>query len=197
MLRLFHQSLESARTYSVVQLLGQPTISAYKEMVRRHIVQDPHRRILEVGCGVGSARSWFKSDYTGIDINPDYIERARRSLEGRFLVMDAGQLSFEPNSFDDAVSIATTHHLTGEQLSKMIRTATTLAPHLHIIDAILPVSPGRWFKSALFRMDRGRHVRSFDQLRTIVAENARLGTCEVIEGPLHDVCYIGASRTDR
>jgi SAM-dependent methyltransferase len=194
MLRSFHRLQESARGYSLTQVFGFPTIRRYRALVRRHVPQDPGRRILEIGCGVGSARPLFTSDYTGIDINPDYIEKARRKLSGRFDVMDAAQMPFEPDTFDDAISIATTHHLTDEQLSAMISKAATVASCLHIVDAILPISPNNWFKSALFRMDRGRYPRTFDQLREIVSRNARVKYHQVVEGPLHDVCYIRASR---
>ena len=194
MLRFFHQLQESARGYSLTQFFGLPTIRRYRALVRQHVPQDPRRRILEIGCGVGSARPLFTSDYTGIDINPDYIEKARRNLNGRFYVMDAAQMPFEPNVFDDAISIATAHHLTDEQLSAMVSKAVSVASCVHIIDAILPISPNSWFKSALFRMDRGQYIRTFDQLLGIVGRSARVEYHQVVEGPLHDVCYIRASR---
>ena len=38
--------------------------------------------------------------------------------------MDAGQMTFSPGEFDDAVSIATAHHLTDDQLAAMVRSAS-------------------------------------------------------------------------
>src|SRR5262245_56082737 len=172
MTRPFHQLQAGTSRYSLTQLFGLPTIRRYRALVRQHIPQDPRRRILEIGCGVGSARPLFTSDYTGIDINPDYIEKARRKLDGRFYVMDAAQMPFEPNAFDDAISIATAHHLTDEQLSAMVSKAVTVASCVHLIDAILPISPNSWLKNVLFRMDRGRHVRTFDPLRGIEPRNS-------------------------
>jgi SAM-dependent methyltransferase len=194
MLESFHHMLESAQGYRLSQLFGLPTIRRYRTLVHDHIPQSPDRRVLEIGCGVGSAREWFTGDHTGVDINPDYIRRARERFAGNFQVMDAAQMSFGPNTFDDAVSIATTHHLTDAELGLMIRTATDVASSLHIIDAILPMSPKERFKSALFRMDRGRYARTFEQLRDVVMQNARFEIHELLWGPLHDVCYIRASR---
>jgi SAM-dependent methyltransferase len=194
MLRFLYLLLDTARGYRLTQLLGLPTIRRYESLVREHIPQDPSRRILEIGCGVGSARGWFASNYTGIDINPDYIRRARREVADDFHVMDAAQMSFGSNTFDDAISIATAHHLTDEQLSLMVAKAVTVASNLHIIDAILPISPKRWLKKILFQMDRGQHVRTFDELRDIVSRNAQVSAVQLVEGPLHDVCYIRASR---
>jgi SAM-dependent methyltransferase len=132
MFRFFYRLLDTARGYRLTQVLGLPTIRRYQSLVREHIPQDPSRRILEIGCGVGSARGWFASDYTGIDINPDYIRRARREVAGNFQVMDAAQMPFASNTFDDAITIATAHHLTDEQLSLMVTKAASVASNLHI-----------------------------------------------------------------
>jgi SAM-dependent methyltransferase len=190
MLQLLHRLMDVARVYRLAQLLGQPTIRRYRILVQKHVPRDPDRRVLEIGCGVGSSRTLFLGSYTGIDINPDYIRTARQTLDGKFYVMDAAQLSFDPNTFDDAVSIATGHHLSDEQLAAMISKATSIASNLHIIDAILPVATNARFKRTLFRMDRGQHVRTFEELRAIVMGNARVHLHEVLEGPLHDVCYL-------
>jgi len=196
MLAAFHRLQDTARGYRFTQLLGRPTIQRYRSLVADHVPQDARRRVLEIGCGVGSSRPLFQGDYTGIDINPDYIRRAQRTLTGTFMVMDASRMPFAPGSFDDAVSIATGHHLSDEQLAGMVRQATRAASCLHVIDAILPVSPKDWFKWALFRADRGRHVRSFEQLHAIVDRNARIEFHEIREGPLHDVGYIRATRRE-
>ncbi len=194
MLRAFHRLQETVGGYSLTQLVGFPTLSRYRTFVCRHIPPQPGRRVLEIGCGLGWARHLFVGDYTGIDINPDYIDKARKTLTGHFYVMDAAQMPFERDSFDDAVSIATTHHLSDEQLSSMIRKAAEVARRLHIVDAILPISPRSRFKDMLFRMDRGRFPRSIDELRHVVRSIARIEFDEVTEGPLHDVCYIRAAR---
>jgi SAM-dependent methyltransferase len=190
MLRFLYLLLDTARGYRLTQVLGLPTIS----LVREHIPQDPSRRILEIGCGVGSARAWFANNYTGIDINPDYIRRARREVAGNFQVMDAAQMPFASDTFDDAITIATAHHLSDEQLALMVTKAVSVASNLHIIDAILPISPKHRLKKALFQMDRGQYVRTFDELRDIVSRNAQVNAVQLVEGPLHDVCYIRASR---
>jgi len=187
--------METARGYAIAQVFGLPTIRRYHALINEHFPHDVATRVLEIGCGIGSDRPMFGTDYTGVDINPDYIERAKRNFSGTFFVMDASKMSFAPNTFDDAISIATTHHLSDEQLPSLIRRATTAASRLHIVDAILPISARSYFKTTLFRMDRGRYVRTFDQLRSIVSNNSRLEFSQAIEGPLHDVCYIRCSRS--
>jgi SAM-dependent methyltransferase len=193
-IKTLYRLLEIPQVYRVTQIFARPTIRRFRAYLRENVPQDPRLRVLEIGCGIGSNRPYFECDYTGIDINPDYVRVASRSFNGTFRVMDAAQMSFEAGSFDDAVSIASTHHLSNEQLASMIQSATKLASTLHIIDAILPMSPRAHFKYWWFRMDRGRYARSFDELQQIVSRNAELQGHDVCEGPLHDVCYIRASR---
>lgn len=194
MIRLFHRLVETPWIYSLTQMLGRPTVERYHAFVRKYVPQEKGRRVLEIGCGTGSARPLFAGDYTGIDINPGYIGQAQRNFAGTFQTMDAGALPFAPKSFDDAVTIATCHHLSDLQLASMVAKAVTVAGHLHIIDAILPLSARSVFKRAWFRMDRGQFVRTFEQLSKIVGDNADIDFRDVVEGPLHDVAYIRASR---
>ncbi len=194
MLRTFHSYMETARGYRLAQFLGLPTIRRYRRLIQEHVLNKPGTRILEIGCGIGSFRHVFAGDYTGIDINPDYIRQARDRISGNFQVMDAADMSFAPGSFDEAVCVATGHHLSNEQLGAMIRKAVTVAPRLHLIDAVLPISPNKWFKTMLFRMDRGQYIRTVEQLRDVVNRNARIESHQAIEGPLHDVCIFRVSR---
>jgi len=189
-----YRLFEIPAVYAINQMVGAPTVRRYRELIARHLSKDPARRIIEIGCGLGTARPLFGPDYTGIDINAAYIRKAQQSFSGKFCVVDAAHLPFAPNTFDDALSIATTHHLSDEQLSSMIRQAVTIASILHIVDAILPLSSRSWLKSMYFRMDRGRHARTIDQLQNVVSQNACLEYFQTLEGPLHDVCYIRASR---
>jgi SAM-dependent methyltransferase len=191
---VMYRLLEFPAVYALNQMIGAPTVRRYRAMIARHLPQDSARRIIEIGCGLGTARPLFGPDYTGIDINAAYINKARQNFSGTFCVVDAAQLPFAPKTFDDAFSIATTHHLTDEQLSSMVREAVAIASFLHIVDAILPLSSRSWFKNAYFRMDRGRFPRTIDRLRDVVGRNARLEYFQTLEGPLHDVCYIRASR---
>ena len=76
--------------------------------------------VLEAGCGVGGVSKRLMRDYrrvTGINVVADQIERCRQLVPGAtFQLMDATALAFEPESFDDVVSIeAAMHFDTREQ----------------------------------------------------------------------------------
>ncbi len=75
--------------------------------------------VLEVGCGIGAVASHLAQTYgwdvTGIDLDPEQIERARNdNAENehlKFLEADATRLSFEDREFDMVLSLNVLHHV--------------------------------------------------------------------------------------
>src|ERR1700759_4909030 len=71
------------------------------------------RRVLDVGCGPGTNTSLFTdSDYTGVDINPEYIRQARNRYQRRFLVADVTKYQVTPAERYDFILVnSLLHHL--------------------------------------------------------------------------------------
>ncbi len=80
-------------------------------------------RVLEVGCGPGHLSIRLTLDHgldvTGLDLDPEMIERARANAEGSvdtdeqgppFIVGDVASLPFDGGSFDLVVSTFSMHH---------------------------------------------------------------------------------------
>lgn len=76
------------------------------------------RRVLEIGCGLGTDGAQFAkagADYVGVDLTQAAVELARRNLSARglqaeFLTVDAEQLPFRAGSFDHVYSFGVIHH---------------------------------------------------------------------------------------
>lgn len=73
------------------------------------------RRVLDVGCGDGSASgAWLANrcgSYVGVDVSPAAVEAARvRGLDAR-TIDDAGELPFPADSFDGAICTEVLEHL--------------------------------------------------------------------------------------
>ena len=67
----------------------RPFVSSKLGPVWRHNERSAIRRVLDVGCGPGTNSAEFVGlDYLGVDLNPAYIEHARRKHGGRFEVAD-------------------------------------------------------------------------------------------------------------
>lgn len=186
--------LELPAVYDLNQFIGQPTVRRYAQLLVEEVPLSAETRMLDLGCGTGATRKLIPGNYVGIDINPDYIASAKRIRDGgEFIAMDATKLTFPDASFDQVISVATTHHLDGEQLQAMALEALRVVRPggaFHIIDAILPVNPRDRAKEMFFRMDRGRFPRKLEHLVATVSRAAAVARTRVLNGPMHDVAYL-------
>jgi trans-aconitate methyltransferase len=128
------------------------------------------RRVLDIGCGPGTNTSLFThAEYLGIDINPDYLDRARRMYRRAFKVADAA--SYEPasgESYDLILMNSFLHHLKPEDVHRVLsRVATLLSPegNVHILDLVQTKnsSVAAW----LAARDRGGFPRPVQEWREI------------------------------
>ncbi len=185
--------LKFSGVYALNQLIGKPTTDRFRRLIEGHMADIRGGKILDIGCGIGNYRECFSGEYVGVDINENYIEYARQHLSGTFEVMDAANLTFSRASFDHAVTIATTHHLTDVQFIAMIEgalRAVRAGGAFHIIDAVLPLSPNFAFKRAWFNLDRGRHPRQLERMIDLAGKRGRVLERHLLVGPLHDTAYI-------
>jgi SAM-dependent methyltransferase len=186
--------LEDPQVFGFTQKLNPMTTRLYRKLLMTHVVHPRLASVLDIGCGIGAHRPLFTSQqYTGIDINPDYVSMARKTYGDLFQVMDAGQLDFADDTFDAVFTAATCHHLADHAVEGMVREALRVVKPggaLHLIDPIVPTSQRALVKRAMFASDRGRHQRTIRQLTEIVARQARIAVVDVRASVLHDVCYI-------
>src|SRR5438128_546153 len=115
-----YRAAEHASGYALAQLVSRPTTDRFRALIGKQVNARSTDSLLDVGCGPGHYRSSFTCQYSGVDINSDYIRTASSHLDGRFQVMDCTQLDFSDQSFDHVVSIATLHHLSDDQVIQMV-----------------------------------------------------------------------------
>ena len=128
------------------------------------------RRVLDVGCGPGTNTQLFAhADYLGIDINPGYIEHARRKHNRRFVVADV--TAYEDaagGGFDFILINSFLHHIDTPSVHKILeRLRSWLSPdgHMHILEL---VSPGDRSIAQLFaNCDRGKYPRPLGEWRAL------------------------------
>lgn len=132
--------------------------------VVRHNDLGEVRRVLDVGCGPGTNTHHFLgADYLGIDINPAYVESARRRHRRDFRVADVRSYEVEPGErFDFVLVNSFLHHIDDEQvqgiLSHLARHVTEDG-HIHILELVLPVRGA--LARRLAAWDRGDYPRPF------------------------------------
>lgn len=141
--------------------------------VRRHTDFSTIRRVLDVGCGPGTnTRHFAHADYLGLDINARYITAARRLYRREFIVTDVRNYDSPAGAkFDFILVNSFFHHIDLDGTRRILshlRTLLTDDGHIHILDLILPESPG--LPRSLARWDRGDYPRSLDEWRQIFGE---------------------------
>jgi ubiquinone/menaquinone biosynthesis C-methylase UbiE len=103
---------------------------ARTKIVAEHVRPATGDEILDLGCGPGELLTHIPEEvqYTGIDINPQYIARARErhGTRATFHVGDASRLALLDERFDLVLAIAVLHHLDDEQSERLMRDAGTL-----------------------------------------------------------------------
>jgi len=131
-------------------------------------------RVLDVGCGPGTnTRNFAHADYLGLDLNPAYIDYARRLYRREFVVTDVR--SYTPPSgarFDFILVNSFFHHVDLEATRRILSHLATLLTddgHIHILDLVLPEKHG--VARSLARWDRGDYPRGLEEWRRIFLES--------------------------
>jgi len=129
------------------------------------------RRVLDVACGPGTNTPHFlHTDYVGVDLNPRYVEYARRRYGKEFVAADvATALPRFPEPFDFVLVNSFFHHMDDTRVRHILGALRGLvAPggHMHILDLVLPERAGTAL--ALARLDRGHFARPLAAWRRLL-----------------------------
>jgi SAM-dependent methyltransferase len=178
------RSLEFPAVYLFLQnILGG--VSARKRFVDEYVRPFSGARVLDAGCGTGLLLVYLPQgvDYIGFDLNPAYIDHARRrhGTRGRFICARAGEprdrdgqsLDDSDGDFDLVVALALLHHLDDDAAAGLLRDAAgVLRPGGAFVSIDAVFHPGQGFVScALARADRGASVRTPEAYRRLIGQH--------------------------
>lgn len=165
--------LRLPRAYRLMQwFLG--TRRARERVIAEHFRPVEGSSVLDLGCGPGSLLPALPPlRYVGIDLEPGYIEQARRDFgdRGEFHAGSAADLeAFAPESFDLVMANALLHHLDDATATRMIGGAhRVLRPGGRLVTLDNAWVPGQpWIARTLIGWDRGQHVRTPEGYRALV-----------------------------
>jgi len=157
------------------QILGADAVRT--RFVKEFLRPPSGARLLDIGCGTGSLLTYLPTDvhYVGFDLNPAYIDAARRQHgeRGRFFCARVGAETTElgTEQFDVVVAKALLHHLSDDDAHHLLDVAwRVLARGGVFISSDNVFYDGQPLISrALTALDRGGRVRRPEGYRELLS----------------------------
>ncbi len=124
--------------------------------------------VLDVGSGPGELSKLFQGDYAGVDYSNNYVAYAQKKYPGKkFFQGNVLQLSIPEKSYDVVLLASFIHHFSDAEVDQILQNLSTVARK-----RIILLEPCHWKGNPLawllLKMDRGAHIRSFEEQKTCV-----------------------------
>jgi len=154
--------------------------------------------IIDIACGTGEYSQITDAKYLGIDLNKKYIETARKVYTGKeFLCADANTAKIVGGSYDVALLIDATHHLSDQENTTLLRNLNRVASQYVIICD--PIKQKRWNLTGrlLTYLDRGQFIRSEENLLELVKNDLSIqGVARLKMMGIESICILAQPKTD-
>lgn len=164
--------------YNILRYILESGFRKQKRFIKDILItEDLHKRkILDLGCGTGTYTNLFDQyDYIGLEIDPVYIEYARRYRNGNFVLGDACRLPFKNGTFGLVCSIAVFHHLSEAQILDVLKEVERVVAPCGLFLLIDQVAARMNFLiDWLFRLiryfDKGKFIRTPEENLNILTK---------------------------
>lgn len=162
---LKNRILETAPGY----LLWSSILNDRKIQAIKNILPDQEKLcVLDLGCGPGSnAHLFINCKYTGVDINQQYIERAKIVYpQLTFLIQDITNSELPSISFNLILVNSLLHHLRDKEIERLllqIYTGILKGKGWIIISEPLKAHRDKLLRRILERLDRGNYFRTYNE----------------------------------
>jgi SAM-dependent methyltransferase len=151
---------------------------AIRATIRREMNLGPGARTLDLGCGPGAFSDLFEAgDYVGVDLNARYIDHARRTRKGAFIVSDAKHVDLPDGRFDQVLIFGLLHHLPDEEARGVLsecRRLLVAGGRVLVIEDIPSVSRLNLIGHLIHRVENGEFIRPVEDYRRLYAGSGRV-----------------------
>ena len=107
--------------FIVLRSILENDFKAIRAVIRRRLRVRQGLRTLDLGCGPGAFADLFAGDdYVGVDLNARYIDHARKTRQGAFIVGDARNVELPDARFDQILIFGLLHHLSDEDVRAVL-----------------------------------------------------------------------------
>lgn len=164
---------------------------ARRKFVEDYLDLNSNHRLLDFGCGPGDILEFLpKIEYTGIDIDPNYIKKAKKTYGHRatFICSELSDVDFLPTEhFDTVIATGVLHHMTDKECNAFIQWAQSiLKPNgkLLTLDGCYIPKQNKISKYLLDK-DRGQYVRSKKHYTHLMSKHFKQVTPQIEESYFH------------
>lgn len=141
--------------------------------------------VLDIGCGTATILNFLPDvNYFGVDLSPQYIEKARQRFgdRGQFQVATAADVILPADTmFDTVYAMGVLHHLDDDKVEQLFQMALRiLAPGGRFIslDGTF-IEHQHPISRFLIKHDRGLNIRTKEELLEIAGKYFRLTTAQI------------------
>lgn len=175
----------------------QKLVGGYKArryFVEHHVKAEVDYKILDIGCGPGDILDFLpKVDYTGIDIDENYIAKAKTKYgsRGNFVCSAVEDLNMDSSvKFDIVIAAGVLHHLNNSQCSALFNMIKDhLKPNGRFVSMDGCFIPNQnKISEFLLKKDRGEFVRTQNEYESI-AHSVFKSVNTVIEESYFNIPY--------
>ncbi|MBA2379291.1 MAG: class I SAM-dependent methyltransferase [Blastocatellia bacterium] len=162
--------LESSFGYAVWSApVKQAKVDAIKKMLQKCGIGE--NKVLDIGCGPGTNAEMFEGwDYLGVDLNPQYTEKAKIKFQGkRFICGDATRLELDGEKFPVILINSLMHHLNDQECAQLLEGIKPLLTEKGsvIVQEPLTPAPNQHLMRFLMKHDRGAYFRPLNEWQSL------------------------------
>jgi SAM-dependent methyltransferase len=148
-----------------------------RRFIQSHVRAKAGDKVIDIGCGPAQILPWLPCvEYLGLDVNPYYIDSAKRTHgnKGTFVIGDTKSL-WDDSRFRDAdivIGLGILHHLDDDDAAHCIRfahRAVKPAGRFVCLDACWVSNQG-FLSRYIMSQDRGQNVRTEQAYRQLAAK---------------------------
>jgi ubiquinone/menaquinone biosynthesis C-methylase UbiE len=176
--------------FIVLRSILENDFKAIRAVIRRHLRVRQGLRTLDLGCGPGAFAGLFAGDdYVGVDLNARYIDHARKTQPGAFIVSDARHVDLPDGRFDQILIFGLLHHLSDEDVRAVLSESRRLlvpGGRVLVIEDIPAISRLNLIGHLIHRVENGEHIRPVEEYQRLYSEAATIESGEVLQSGICD-----------
>jgi ubiquinone/menaquinone biosynthesis C-methylase UbiE len=176
--------------FIVLRSILENDFKSIRAVIRRRLRVRQGLRTLDLGCGPGAFADLFAGDdYVGVDLNARYIDHARKTRQGAFIVGDARQVELPDGRFDQVLIFGLLHHLPDDDVRKVLAECRRLlvpGGRALVIEDIPAISRLNLIGHLIHRVENGEHIRAVEEYQRLYSEAGAIESGEVLQSGICD-----------